>query len=316
MIRLWAPTGTFRLRHGPFGEFDTETTVKSVAGKVIRIDVELQQIQLTIDMPENNYLEQKPEYYYLPLWTLQKRSGSGIWQPIEVIKRSRAFLLDKSMYRLVPYTGDENKIIKVDLTLGEDIAVRLPEIALPKFGSALLKFDVSILEDDYVELYANYSILQSSGTEGLWAPNEPVGISVKVVPDGIRIDGVLLGVEIAVQCKMITSSAADAPKFILNPIRIKLTKTASGLDVEVIELVYMGEGWRDHPLVLVTDIPGVYVDLKYWWGRIPSGEREFGVIDDGQLILRRKFNIPADGEDSGPLPEDYLRKLEAHKLKK
>ena len=237
---------------------------------------------------------------------------------MEAIKHSCAFLLDKSVYRLVPYTGDENKIIKVDLTLGEDQTVRLPEITLPNVGSALLKFDVSIFDDDddHIELYTSYSILQSSGTEGLWAPNMPVGITAKVVPDGIRIDGVPLGVEVAVQCAMITSAATDTPKFILNPIRIKLTKTPGELEVEIIELVDKGEGWWGHPLVLVTDIPGVYVDLKNWWAGIPSGEHEFGVLDDGQLILLRKFNIPADAEDSGPMPEDYLRKLEAHKLKK
>ncbi|MCF6227810.1 MAG: hypothetical protein L3J82_03960 [Planctomycetes bacterium] len=87
------------------------------------------------------------------------------------------------------------------------------------------------------------------------------------------------------------------------------------LAILLVVIAAFSGGWWGHPLVMVTDIPGVYVDMQYW-NFIPSGEREFGVIDDGQLILRRKFNIPANGEDSGPMPKDYLRKLEAHKQKK
>jgi hypothetical protein len=305
IAKLWVPRGRVNLDMRINGVTVCSQQAEVIPGQVLQVEAGSALLQLTLELADESYDPYASDTDAPPLWTLQLLEEDGNWYDYSALSAAVTFMLDAGKYRVVPWNGGEN----VEIELSEDRTVRLPEIATPKFGAVVLKFDVASLGDAYAEANFYYQMTDKLKPGERWI--EERWTTSSLVPDGFKLSGMPLDADIAVWGSVWVEDDGEGFELMLRPLQLRITKDGQQVEAYIRRGVELDEEWYGLDARWVTPVENLTRELGE--SALP-GRNELAVYRDEEIVFRDWVIIPETSSEPFKIPDALRRELESREL--
>jgi hypothetical protein len=305
VAKLWVPRGRVNLDMRINGVTVCSQQAEVIPGQVLQVEAGSALLQLTLELADESYDPYASDIDAPPLWTLQLLEEDGNWYDYSALSAAVTFMLDAGKYRVVPWNGGEN----VEIELSEDRTVRLPEIATPKFGAVVLKFDVASLGDAYAEANFYYQMTDKLKRGERWI--EERWTTSSLVPDGFKLSGMPLDADIAVWGSVWVEDDGEGFELMLRPLQLRITKDGQQVEAYIRRGVELDEEWYGLDARWVTPVENLTRELGE--SALP-GRNELAVYRDEEIVFRDWVIIPETSSEPFKIPDALRRELESREL--
>lgn len=292
VARLWLPPGTARVTV----RFEGAVLQKSVTvqrGQTKQLHFDSEHVRLELVVPEDGNREKLSDIYELPpAWRITSLEDDAP-RIHNDIYADTVLMLPPGRYRLVSCYGEPIHTIDLDLSDGADRRVELPELRGFAVAEVRLKFNHEHV-GDLGSFEAAFTTMTIAQTMEDWYFD---WVAMRLVPDGIVLAGLPVGVELIIACNAWNDNA-----LMIAPIRVKLPPEGASFDVEWVRTVKLHDHWHHDDLRCTSLVPGAL--LPIWMLEFP-GRHEVTLFQDGKPVHKSWVDVPAEVPESGlPLPAD------------
>jgi hypothetical protein len=297
IARLWLPPGTASVSV----YFEGAALSKSVTvqrGQTRQVRFECEHVRLELVVPEDNNREKLREFYELPpAWRITALDDDAPRIHNDIYEDT-VLMLNPGRYRLVSCYGEPIHTIDLDLSDGADRRVELPELRGFAFAELRLKFSHEQFSD-LNSFDAGSITLTAAQSLDDWYFD---WINVRLVPDGLVLAGLPVGVDLIVSCQ----TWQEEHVLMIPPLKIKLPTDGMSVDIEWVRTVEIGDHWHFGDLRCTSLIPGALLPIEML--RLP-GRHEVTLFHQGKPMHTCWIDVPAEvGEGGVSMPAD-LRAL-------
>jgi hypothetical protein len=310
VAKLWIPRGRADVSCW-VGQVSYSRRVEVTPGQVTLVNVDSPLIELTLEVGGDPYDPYGFEFDAPQLWKLEQATGDGGWAGRDELSETSTFTLSPGTYRAMPWSGGDGVVIE----LSDDKTVRLPAIAIPTFGSAILKYDVAILGKLEVGVEFGYALIGNLVPHTRYPSAHDVRTTV--VADGFKVSGLPLGADIAIWGGLTLYDGETEARLLLRPLKLRLSKDGQVVEADIRREVKLHDEWGELDARWATPVENLTLPVRE--AALP-GRQELLIygVASGQtresVLYREWVVVPDASAEPFRIPADLRRELEARKL--